>query len=136
MSCYNCGIQHVIVNYIITYQLWDNIGKVNASVGWFFVFVITSHFRFWNFWKLKNSQFLDFKKRIQNKITKSKIFRIKNKNFSSRFLKKFQKMCMFSEKNWRFKVGSLTSSFDSLLRTVILGQTAYLIFENCQSKGP
>jgi hypothetical protein len=116
--------------------LWDNIGKVNASVGWFFVFVITSHFRFWNFWKLKNSQFLDFKKRIQNKITKSKIFRIKNKNFSSRFLKKFQKMCMFSEKNWRFKVGSLTSSFDSLLRTVILGQTAYLIFENCQSKGP
>jgi hypothetical protein len=44
----------------------DDIGKVNASVGWFFVFVITSGFQIL---KIKEFPILDFKKRIQNKIT-------------------------------------------------------------------
>jgi hypothetical protein len=44
----------------------DDIGKVNASVGWFFVFVYNLWFQIL---KIKEFPILDFKKRIQNKIT-------------------------------------------------------------------
>jgi hypothetical protein len=68
----------------------------------------------YNLWfqilKIKGFPILDFKKRIQNKITNQ--FKALEKKFKRRA----------SERNWQFKLGSLTSSFDSLFRTLVLGQ--------------